>query len=320
MEWFQRDRCKMSEEIQKEVDKKLSVSFLSTKKGKTVVRSVIAGVVILVSLTQISAYTGIVMLQDIGLVGGFIIAILPTVMLQLNESKRRDNIDRNLPFFLLSIGGSVKAGMSLIRAIEETSDRNMGSLTPELQNLRANISWGMPVDEAFDNFVERVDTRMARRVMVLLKLSMNIGGDVAGTIDVIQKHVTEMANVEKERKAALQPYIYTIYISFAVFLGITLILITQFFVEIENVQDALRAAVEGTAIGTGGVKGFDSILNISVPMLKKTVFHMTIVEAIFGGLAAGKIGESSIIAGVKHVVVMTILAVVAFMMVGVSLF
>lgn len=320
MEWFQRDRCKMSEEIQKEVDKKLSVSFLSTKKGKTVVRSVIAGVVILVALTQISAYTGIVMLQDIGLVGGFIIAILPTVMIQLNESKRRDNIDRNLPFFLLSIGGSVKAGMSLIRAIEETADRNMGSLTPELQNLRANISWGMAVDEAFDNFVERVDTRMARRVMVLLKLSMNIGGDVAGTIDVIQKHVTEMANVEKERKAALQPYIYTIYISFAVFLGITLILITQFFVEIENVQDALRAAVEGTAIGTGGVKGFDSILNISVPMLKKTVFHMTIVEAIFGGLAAGKIGESSIIAGVKHVVVMTILAVVAFMMVGVSLF
>jgi len=320
MEWYQRDRCKMSEEIQQEVEKKLTVPFLSTKKGKTVVRSVIAGVVILVALTQISAYTGIVMLQDIGIVGGFIVAILPTVMIQLNETKRRDNIDRNLPFFLLSIGGSVKAGMSLIRAIEETADRNMGSLTPELQNLRATISWGMPVDEAFDNFVERVDTRMARRVMVLLKLSMNIGGDVAGTIDVIQKHVTEMANVEKERKAALQPYIYTIYISFAVFLGITLILITQFFVEIENVQETLRAAIEGSAIGTGGVKGFDSILNISVPMLKKTVFHMTIVEAIFGGLAAGKIGESSIIAGVKHVVVMTILAVVAFMMVGVSLF
>jgi len=320
MEWYQRDRCKMSEEIQQEVEKKLTVPFLSTKKGKTVVRSVIAGVVILVALTQISAYTGIVMLQDIGIVGGFIIAILPTVMIQLNETKRRDNIDRNLPFFLLSIGGSVKAGMSLIRAIEETADRNMGSLTPELKNLRANISWGMPVDEAFDNFVERVDTRMARRVMVLLKLSMNIGGDVAGTIDVIQKHVTEMANVEKERKAALQPYIYTIYISFAVFLGITLILITQFFTEIENVQETLRAAIEGSAIGTGGVKGFDSILNISVPMLKKTVFHMTIVEAIFGGLAAGKIGESSIIAGVKHVVVMTILAVVAFMMVGVSLF
>ncbi len=319
MEWCQRDRCKMSEEIQKEVEKKLTVSFLSTKKGKTIIRSVIAGVVLLVVLTQVSAFTGIAMLADIGIVGGFIVAILPTVMIQLNESKRRDNIDRNLPFFLLSIGGSVKAGMSLIRAIEETADRNMGSLTPELKNLRANISWGMPVEEAFDNFVERVDTRMARRVMVLLKLSMQIGGDVAGTIDVIQKHVTEMANVEKERKAALQPYIYTIYISFAVFLGITLILITQFFVEIENVQNSLRVAVEGSNVGTGGVKGFDSILNISVPMLKKTVFHMTIVEAIFGGLAAGKIGESSIIAGVKHVVVMTILAVVAFMAVGVSL-
>jgi len=100
MEWYQRDRCKMSEEIQEEVQKKLTVSFLSTKKGKTIIRSVIAGVVLLVVLTQVSAFTGIAMLADIGIVGGFIVAILPTVMIQLNESKRRDNIDRNLPFFL----------------------------------------------------------------------------------------------------------------------------------------------------------------------------------------------------------------------------
>jgi len=309
----------MSKTIQKDPEKKPFLSILSTKTGKTAIRSVIAAVAIIITFTQISSFTGITMIQDIGIVGGFIIGILPVVMIKLNEAKRRDNIDRNLPFFLLAIGGAVKSGQSLIRAIEGTADRNMGSLTPEIKNLRANMSWGMPVEEAFDNFVERVDTRMARRVMVLLKLAMNIGGDVASTIDIIQKHVGEMANVEKERKTALQPYIYTIYISFAVFLGITLILITQFFTEIENVQETLRAAIEGTSVGTGGVKGFESILNISVPTLKKTVFHMTLVEAIFGGLAAGKIGESSIIAGVKHVVVMMILAVVAFMMVGVSL-
>ena len=309
----------MSKTIQKDPEKKPFLSILSTKTGKTAIRSVIAAVAIIITFTQISSFTGITMIQDVGIVGGFIIGILPVVMIKLNEAKRRDNIDRNLPFFLLAIGGAVKSGQSLIRAIEGTADRNMGSLTPEIKNLRANMSWGMPVEEAFDNFVERVDTRMARRVMVLLKLAMNIGGDVASTIDIIQKHVGEMANVEKERKTALQPYIYTIYISFAVFLGITLILITQFFTEIENVQETLRAAIEGTSVGTGGVKGFESILTISVPTLKKTVFHMTLVEAIFGGLAAGKIGESSIIAGVKHVVVMLILAVVAFMMVGVSL-
>lgn len=319
MEWCQRDSCNMSKTIQKDDKKKPFLSILSTKTGKTGIRSVIASVVIIIASIQISSLTGITMIQDVGIVGGFIIGILPVVMIQLNAAKRRDNIDRNLPFFLLAIGGAVKSGQSLIRAIEGTADRNMGSLTPEIKNLRANMSWGMPVEEAFDNFVERVDTRMARRVMVLLKLAMNIGGDVASTIDIIQKHVSEMANVEKERKTALQPYIYTIYISFAVFLGITLILITQFFTEIEHVQETLRVAIEGTSMGTGGIKGFESILNISVPTLKKTVFHMTLVEAIFGGLAAGKIGESSIIAGVKHVVVMLILAVVAFMMVGVSL-
>jgi len=259
----------MSKTIQKDPEKKSFLSILSTKSGKTAIRSVIAAVAIIITFTQISSFTGITMIQDVGIVGGFMIGILPVVMIKLNAAKRRDNIDRNLPFFLLAIGGAVKSGQSLIRAIEGTADRNMGSLTPEIKNLRANMSWGMPVEEAFDNFVERVDTRMARRVMVLLKLAMNIGGDVASTIDIIQKHVSEMANVEKERKTALQPYIYTIYISFAVFLGITLILITQFFTEIENVQETLRAAIEGTSVGTGGVKGFESILNISVPTLKK---------------------------------------------------
>jgi len=41
---------------------------------------------------------------------------------------------------------------------------------------------------------------------------------------MIQQHVTDLQNLEKDRKASLAPYTYTIYISFAVFLGISVIL------------------------------------------------------------------------------------------------
>jgi len=39
---------------------------------------------------------------------------------------------------------------------------------------------------------------------------------------------------------------------------------------------------------------------------------MAIIEAVFGGLAAGKIGAGSYVAGTKHVVAMIVIAVVAF--------
>ncbi|WKT57625.1 hypothetical protein QVH35_09785 [Candidatus Nitrosotenuis chungbukensis] len=39
---------------------------------------------------------------------------------------------------------------------------------------------------------------------------------------------------------------------------------------------------------------------------------MSIIESIFGGLAAGKIGSGSYVSGIKHVIVMIIIAVIAF--------
>ena len=293
---------------------KSSSSFLNTPKKKTGFMSGIGGLVVIIIAFVASTVTGNTTIRDIGVVGGIIVLVVPLAMLDLKAARKRDSIDRNLPIFLLSLGSAVESGQSLLRAIEDAADRNMGSLTPELRNLRANISWGMPIEEAFENFNERVNTRMARRVMVLLELAMQIGGDIVDTLGVIQKHVTEMANVEKERKSSLQPYIFTIYISFAVFLGITIILVSQFFTQIENVQQSLIESQKKSNVSAGGM--FGSLLNIKVKDITKTMFHMSIVEAVIGGLAAGKIGEASFVAGIKHIVVMVVIAIVGFLAIG----
>ncbi len=244
-----------------------------------------------------------------GILAGIIAIIFPMIQVGIRENKRRDSIDANLPIFLLSLVSSVESGLSLLRAVEEAADRNMGSLTPELKNLRANISWGMPYHEAFDVFHKKVGTKLAKRVSILLQISMDIGGNVTSTLNLIQQHVSEMQNIEKDRKAQLAPYIYTIYISFVVFLAISIILVTQFFTEVETVQNQLRQTAEEKNISLGM---FGSILGVQVSVISSTMFQMSIIEAIFGGIAAGKIGESSFVAGIKHVVILIILTVLAF--------
>jgi len=125
---------------------------------------------------------------------------------------------------------------------------------------------------------------------------------------MIQKHVTELQNIEKERKSSLQPYTYTIYIAFIVFIAITVILSSQFFTEIENVQSLLQDTLD--ADSNAGI--FSSLANLDIKVLNSILFNMAIVEAVFGGLAAGKIGSGSYVSGVKHIVIMIVIAIVAF--------
>ena len=283
-----------------------SESILSNNILKTLSFSLIASISVLSMSFYFSEYSNSTTIRDVGLIFGIMVGIIPLTIHQLKEVQRKDNIDRNLPVFLLALLSSVQSGANLIKAIEQAGERNLGALTPELKNLRANISWGTPIEDAFENFAERTGTRVARRVTVLLEMAMKIGGDVSENLEMIQKHVSEMQNIEKSRKSALAPYTYTIYISFGVFLAVAVLLTTSFFTEIEKVQDSLLASGSGTE----GL--FGSLASMEIEKLESALFNMAIIEALFGGLAAGKIGAGSYVAGTKHVVAMIVIAVIAF--------
>jgi len=283
-------------------------SIYYSDKFKIGVASVIAGIFIfIVSWTISDLSSEHNSIRDVGTVFAILAGVVPLTLLQLREVQRKDSIDRNLPLFLLALTSAVQSGANLIKAIEHSAERNMGALTHELKNLRANISWGMPMDEALDNFANKCGTRMSRRVVLLLEMAIKVGGDIANNLEMIQKHVTELQNLEKERKSSLAPYTYTIYIAFAVFIGISVILSTQFFSEIEVVQGMLKSNV---ASSEGGM--FSALADIEIDELNKILFNMAIIQAVFGGLAAGKIGAGNYVAGIKHIVIMVIMAVIAF--------
>jgi flagellar protein FlaJ len=92
-----------------------------------------------------------------------------------------------------------------------------------------------------------------------------------------------------------------------VFLAVAVLLITSFFTEIEKVQLSL---IESGNQGGEGL--FGSLADMDISMMESALFNMSIIEAVFGGLAAGKIGAGSYVAGIKHVVAMIVIAIIAF--------
>ncbi len=284
-----------------------SKSIFQNKVLKVLVFSLIGAVSVIFVTQQIGAFSESESIAEIGLIFGIITGIVPLTLFQLKEVQRRDSVDKHMPVFLLALLSSVQSGANLIKAIEQTASRNLGALTPPLKNLKANMSWGMPMDEAFAHFADTTNTRIARRVTVLLEMALKIGGDIAENLEMIQKHVTEMQNIEKSRKSQLAPYTYTIYISYAVFLAVSVLLITSFFSEIEKVQESL---IDQGNAGSGGL--FGSLADMDIGLMETALFNMAIIEDVFGGLAAGKIGAGSYVAGIKHVVAMIVIAVIAF--------
>lgn len=277
-----------------------------SEKFRVAIISAVASIIVI----SISLYlSGSIQLitRDVGIIFGILAGVIPLTLLQLKEVQRKDSIDRHMPLFLLSLVSSIQSGSNLIQAIQMTPERNMGGLTPLLKNLKANISWGMPITEAFDNFAKRAGTRMSKRVVVLLEIAYKNGGNISDNLETIQKHVTELRNLEKERKSALQPYTYTIYIAYAVFIAIAVILSSQFFTQIDSVKQLLLTSDVSKSSNV-----FSALAGVEIKELDAILFNMAIIESIFGGLAAGKIGTGSYVSGIKHVIIMIIIAVVAF--------
>ncbi len=282
----------------------LSTSKIKNQNKKIIILSVIGGAVVMLLGLQVFAMTGDATLRDSIMVGGMLVCFIPYTMQRQRHEKRLESIDGNLPPLLQSLVSSVQSGGSLLTALEQTADHKLGALTPELKNFRANISWGMPLEDAFEYLRYKVQTNLARRVFTLLETSVNVGGDLISSLKVIQTHVTDYKNIEKERKASLGPYVYIIYISFLVFLIIAVLLVSQFFGEIRAVQEGLA--------DSGNLGMFSALMDLDVDHIKSILFQMSLIEALFGGLAAGKIGSGTFFAGTKHVVIMIVMATVAF--------
>lgn len=210
-----------------------------------------------------------------------IAATLPPAALSYVDYKWRKAVDEHLPDLFRSIVQAQETGMTLNQALEEAAKRDYGPLTPELRRMTKQISWGISFEEALSALERRVDTALIQRTVPIIIEASRSGGHVEKVFDPMGKFVQTTLLLEKERQTQTRPYIAIIYVAFFVFLFTIVMLFKSFFVSLEQLP----------MLGTASLAAAD---------MRSLFFHMTIVQAFFGGLVAGKMGEGTIIAGLKH--------------------
>ncbi len=277
-----------------------------TKKEKRLVWYVSAVLGVAISLSAIIVVVGLRANLSIGwdnlVVLGFIVALFPPATVDLLDSTWRSAIDKNIPKFLREVAEAGRSGLTLTRAIEVSSQRKYGPLTKELQKVVAQLSWGVSLEHAMESFSERVDTLLGKRTAHLIIEVSRSGGDVQEVLESINKHIGDLQSIERERKSSLRPYVAIVYIAVGIFLFTDILLVNTFFKEVTRLQEVQKTVVSGALLQSA----------IDVPQLIRVLFHTSIVQAFFGGLVAGKMGESSSGAGMKHALILMIVSFLAF--------
>src|SRR5881628_33206 len=237
------------------------------------------------------------------LLGG-IVALIPPAIVYLAESKRRDSIDNNIPHLIRDIADAGRSGMTLVRSIEISAERDYGPLTKELKKLIAKISFRVPLERALQYFADSTGTTLSRRSSMLIAEANKSGGDIQESMESVAKHVQEIQYLERKRRATLRPFIGVMYISFAVFLVTVYLLISSFFKQLANTNFGSGGG------GIGGV-GFNFV---SLPLDKiTTVFlYMAMIEALFAGLVGGKMATGYLKDGLKHAILLMMICFMTF--------
>lgn len=290
-----------------------------------------------ISVGVISGHVGVL---GVTIIIAMFINIAPQAILVYRKYRRLKEMEENFPAFLRDLTENIRSGMAFHKSIMVSSKNDYGALGGEVRKMAHQISWGMPLDRVLTKFSERVkSSRRLSTSINIIKESFASGGEVVSTLENVADSVTALEEADKEKKSLLDQYVILMYA------------ISVIFVVIISVINSFLVPIFQTATGTTGdlAEGTLSLENpclSALPGLEEAIcgfytavasvvavspstgqpvdptsitsyytalfFLMALMQSILSGLVAGQISEGSIMAGVKHSIILAGITVGAF--------
>jgi flagellar protein FlaJ len=219
--------------------------------------------------------------------------------------RRIRKIDERFPDFVRDLAESRRAGMTFTKAIMYSSRGNYGLLTPEIQKIARQISWGSSIDNALNSFAKRVNTKLIRRTIFLIIEANKSGGNVADVLDAASRDARELKLIESERRAGMMSFVAVLYVGIGVFLLIIIVLCKSILPSMLG-EGAQQAASAYGAVGVGGAGG------ITQKAVLEMFFYASVVQSFGMGIVTGVFEGGDFKSGIKHTFIMMLLTWLIF--------
>lgn len=233
---------------------------------------------------------------------GVLAVIGPLGFYNHRKQKRKRDIMEKLPDFLRDIANSSASGMTIYDSIRSAADGDYGELTPELKMMAAQLTWGISVEEALENFGKRLNSNEAKRLAITINKALEIGGNTSAVFNAAAKELDQIKRVEQQRRTEMSMYSIVIFISFFVFLAVIIIINTTIFRAIYDLQGKMA----GKAIGN------IRIAHVDPAAVKDMFFTFVFVQSLGGGLLGGFMMDGKLSSGIRQAFILVLVSFIAF--------
>ncbi len=229
------------------------------------------------------------------------IALTPITALKEIEFRRMRSVEEHLPDFVRDLAMMQATGMSIPHAFAEASQRDYGALTPEIKRISTQIKMGVPLEMALKAFTHRIPTFPVKRSISIIVEASRAGGDVRHILESVARDSRQIRTILKEKEGQLRPYQWTMYLAYAVFLIIVLVLMKTFLPQILAIQATMGGGALGGEVTTINQEVIAAIVQEQMTRYKYYFYYFSLAQAISAGLLSGKFVYGSIAPALKHV-------------------
>ena len=236
-----------------------------------------------------------------------VFALAPYSVYAWYRNKKVNDLETKFAEFLKDLAEYWKVGISMSSAVQTLAKGDYGAMSKEIKKMNSQISWGVAFNDVLHQLSQRIKTRLVTRSVSLIEEANLAGGNIADVLESAAKDASEIKWLESERTRGVFMYVVVIYIAFGVYLAVIAVIVALFLPAIIGTSQGMSETDDpggggGAAIGGMGQK------KIEASKLTFIFFSSVLVQSVGSGLMAGMMGEGKLSAGLRHVVIMTLMS------------
>jgi tight adherence protein B len=130
----------------------------------------------------------------------FISAWFPIGLLRLLTVRRQAEFAAQLPEVLGMISASLKAGYSLLQAVDMVAQECGPPMSEEFQRALSDARLGLPVEDALEKMSRRVGSTSFEWMLLAIKVQREVGGNLAEVLGTLAKTIREREGLRRQIK------------------------------------------------------------------------------------------------------------------------
>lgn len=166
------------------------------------------------------------------IVGGILVAILLSILapfvarlvLKFRAGKRRDKFDDQLGDTLQLLSGGLRAGHSILRAIDAAATESVSPTSEEMRRVITETSLGRDLQASLNDTAERMRNEDFVWIAQAIQINREVGGNLADVLDQVNDTIRERSEIKGHIKSLAAEGKFSAYILMALPVGIVFML------------------------------------------------------------------------------------------------